>query len=240
MFSLSLRAQRSNFHVCNNRWQSIYISQSPSYTAHFLVREIYCGTQSVSARGLLSWSLVLPRIVAVFIIVSLYEPWSMAKEMLLCRLFPQVRVNRRGVSVCVHVCVLCVRAWALVFPRQINYSGSQRIKVSDSFSFGIIRQIGALQWAQRRDERNSLKSVQLFIAMHRVRLAVWLGSFKPFENKLKSLHISKMYRAQLHFPGRLPMAKWILYFLYPLNCLICTPELINWSLNPWKGVLRVT
>ena len=75
----------------------------------------------------------------------------MAKEMLLCALFPQVCVNRWEVNVCVCVCVcvcvlcVCVCAWALMFPRQINYNGSQRIKVSDSFSFGIIRQIGALQ-----------------------------------------------------------------------------------------------
>ena len=42
-------------------------------------------------------------------------------------LFPQVCVNRHSVCVCVFVCVcLCV----CLFPWQINYSGSQRIKVS--------------------------------------------------------------------------------------------------------------
>lgn len=75
------------------------------------MRVIYCGSQSVSARGSLSWSLASPGIVAVFIIVSVYELRSMAKEMLLFTLYFHRCVLTGRVCVCVFV-------WALIFPRQ--------------------------------------------------------------------------------------------------------------------------
>lgn len=69
------------------------------------VCEIYCSFQSLSARESLCWPLVLPRIVAVFIIVSLYELRSMAKEMLLWMYYSHKSVLTGGMCNCVLVCV---------------------------------------------------------------------------------------------------------------------------------------
>lgn len=75
-------------------WLIIYTSPPTPFTSS-CVCVIYCSFQSAAAWGLFSWSLVLPRIGAVFIIVSLYELRSMAKGSApVHTLFSQVCTNR--------------------------------------------------------------------------------------------------------------------------------------------------
>lgn len=101
----------------SNRIHALSSRPNPSHTIHFSAFVSYKDAQSMSPSGSLSWSLVLQRSVAVFIIVILQEPDQWWRKYWLHTSHPQTAW-------------VCASTWDFIIPWKIKYSRSQRMKVS--------------------------------------------------------------------------------------------------------------